>query len=177
MNKIYVTMVLLVLANAGCASERLYVNVVDGEGVPVTNANVHVGFSTSHIVFGGGHDGSSLGGSGHGRTDMDGNAVVKFNCNTSDIEWCVEAEGFYRSEIRKEYFKGENVIIPPAFGYWKLSEHEKHGKIVLYRRKNPQPMYAYARDIERKSPIANGRYGFDLECFDWLPPYDFHPHW
>ena len=171
MNKTCIAMVFFALANAGCASERLYVNVVDDEGCPVTNAIVRVGFSTSHVVFGGGHGGSRSSGHAEGRTDNDGNAVVKFSCNTSDIGWGVEADGFYRSEIRREYFKGENVLIPPAFGYWKLSEHEKHGKIVLYRKKNPQPMYAYTRDIERKAPIANGRYGFDLEYFDWLPPY------
>ena len=41
---------------------------------------------------------------------------------------------------------------------------------VLYRKKNPQPMYAYTRDVNIKSTIANGLYGFDLERFDWLPP-------
>ena len=164
-------MVFFALATAGCASERLYVNVVDDEGCPVTNAIVRVGFSTSHVVFGGGHGGSRSSGHAEGRTDNDGNAVVKFNCNTSDIGWGVEADGFYRSEIRREYFKGENVLIPPAFGYWKLSEHEKHGKIVLYRKKNPQPMYAYTREKVVKSPILNGRYGFDLQLYDWLPPH------
>ena len=164
----------VMLVNAGCATERLYVKVVDDDGGPVTNAIVRVGFSTSHVVFGGGHGGSGSGGHAEGRTDNDGNAVVKFNCTASDIGWGVEADGFYRSEVRREHFKGENVIIPPVFGYWKLSEHEKHGKIVLYRKKNPQPMYAYSssgEDRRVKSPIQNGRYGFDLQLFDWLPPH------
>ena len=40
----------------------------------------------------------------------------------------------------------------------------------MYRKKNPQPMYAYTREMNVKSPISNGRYGFDLQLFDWLPP-------
>ena len=32
-------------------------------------------------------------------------------------------------------------------------------------------MYAYTREMDIKSPIANGRYGFDLQVFDWLPPH------
>ena len=51
-----------------------------------------------------------------------------------------------------------------------LTEHVKRGKAMLYRKKNPQPMFAYTNEIGIQSPIENGRYGFDLECFDWLPP-------
>ena len=162
----------LLLANLGCASERLYVRVVDDEGKPVPNAAVKVGFSTSNVLFGGGHRSrASSGGNAEARTDTNGNAVVKFNCQSSDFGWHVEAAGYYRSEPHREHFKGEDVIIPPAFGFVKLHEHERHGEAVLYRKKNPQPMYAYTRDVNVKSPIANGRYGFDLEIFDWLPPH------
>ena len=50
-------------ALTGCASERLQVAVVDNMGNPVSNATVSVGFSTSHVLFGGGN--SSRGSSGH----------------------------------------------------------------------------------------------------------------
>ena len=53
MSKCRIMMTTLLLANLGCASERLYVKVVDDEGNPVTNGIVHVGFSTSHVLFGG----------------------------------------------------------------------------------------------------------------------------
>ena len=53
--KSYFVIMALLLANAGCASERLYVKVVDDEGNPVTNGIVHVGFSTSHVLWGGGN--------------------------------------------------------------------------------------------------------------------------
>ena len=43
----------VVFAFTGCASERLQVTVVDNMGNPVSNATVSVGFSTSHVLFGG----------------------------------------------------------------------------------------------------------------------------
>ena len=169
MKRCFVILALL-LTSLGCASERLYVKVVDDEGNPVTNAIVKVGFSTSHVLFGGGNSRRSKSGRAEGRTDKEGAAVVKFNCQSSDFGWHVEADGYYRSEFHKEHFKGEDVIIPPSFGFVKLHEHEKRRDIILYRKKDPQPMYAYSRQMVVESPIANGRYGFDLQFFDWLPP-------
>ena len=171
MSKFRIMLTFLLLGNLGCASERLYVKVVNDEGNPVTNGIVHVGFSTSHVLFGGGNSRSSKSGHAEGRTDKNGNAVVKFNCQSSDFGWHVEADGYYRSESHREHFKGEDVIIPPAFAMVKLHEHEKRGEVTLYRKKNPQPMYAYTREMNIKSPITNGRYGFDLQVFDWLPPH------
>ena len=157
---------ILLVACTGCASERLYVRVIDDEDHPVPSATVNVDFTSSRVVLG---DGKSR--HYEAKTDTNGNAVVKFNCTTSDFAWRVEADGYYRGNLHAENFKGEDVIIPPGIGYVVLHEHEKRGEETLYRKKNPQPMYAYTREMGVKSPIANGRYGFDLQCFDWLPPY------
>lgn len=175
MNKGYVAISLLMLANLGCASERLYVMVVDNEGNPVSNATVKVGFSSSHVIFGGGHR-SSGGGDDNvtARTDTNGNAVVKFNCTSSDFGWRVEAEGYYSSESRQEHFKGEDVIIPPAFAYVILHEHEKRRAVTVWKKINPQSMYSYQLsnwpNSRQKVPDSNGRYGFDLKLGAWLPP-------
>jgi hypothetical protein len=166
MNKIRAALLALMLANVGCASERLYVKVVDEEGRPVSNATVNVDFTSSHVVLGKGTDHRY-----EAKTDTNGNAVVKFNCTTSDFGWRVEANGYYRSDVHMENFKGEDVIVPPGLVSVKLHEHEKQGEVKLYRKKNPQPMYAYTREKGVKSPVANGRYGFDLQLFDWLPPH------
>ncbi len=166
MNKIRAALLALMLANVGCASERLYVKVVDEEGRPVSNAAVNVDFTSSHVVLGKGTDHRY-----EAKTDTNGNAVVKFNCTTSDFGWRVEANGYYRSDVHMENFKGEDVIVPPGLVSVKLHEHEKQGEVKLYRKKNPQPMYAYTREKGVKSPVANGRYGFDLQLFDWLPPH------
>ena len=146
------------LANAGCASERLYVKVTDVEGVPVSNAVVHVGFSESHLLFGGGHRGKSVSHHSEAATDTNGNAVVKFNCTSSDFGWRVDADGYYPSNSKKEHFKFEDVIVPPGYGYVILHEHEKHGKVTLWKKKNPQPMIAHYPIERRKVPAASGRY-------------------
>jgi len=157
-------------ALAGCATERLYVKVLDDEGNPVTNGIVRVGFSTSHVLLGGGNSATPKSGHAEGRTDNDGNAVVKFNCQSSDFGWHVEADGYYRGISHSEHFKFDEAIVPPGVGTVILHEHEKKGVAMLYRKKNPQPMFAYSREKEVKAPIENGRYGFDLQVFDWLPP-------
>ena len=77
----------LLVTCTGCASERLCVKVVDDEGLPVSNATVNVYFTSSHIVFGEGTDHHY-----EAKTDTNGNAVVKFNCSTSDFAWRVEAD-------------------------------------------------------------------------------------
>ena len=170
--KRFVMLWALTHALAGCATERLYVRVLDDEGNPVANAAVKVGFSTSHVLFGGGHRSrASSDGNAEARTDTNGTAVVKFNCTSSDFGWHAEADGYYRSDIRTEHFKGEDIMIPPAFGFVKLHEHEKLGEVTLYRKKNPQPMYAHYPIERRKLPKENGRYGFDLAEYDWLPPH------
>ena len=160
---------------AGCASERLQVTVTDSSGSPISNALVSVGFSTSHVLFGGGHASRRSVGHAESRTGTNGIAVVKFNCTSSDFGWYVEADGYYRSDIRREHFKGEDVIIPPVFGYVILHEHEKEGKETLWRRINPQPMYSYHLseawgNAINKIPLKNGRYGFDIRLGAWLPP-------
>ena len=175
MNKSYLVISLFILANFGCASERLYVKVVDNEGNPVTNATVRVGFSTSHVLFGGGHRSRGDGGdNATAQTDTNGNAVVRFNCTSSDFGWYVEADGYYRSDIHQEHFKGEDVIIPPAFGYVILHEHEKRREITVWKKINPQSMYSYQfsnwPNSRQKVPTSNGRYGFDLKLGAWLPP-------
>ena len=166
MTKHPLLLMLMLFVHAGCASERLYVKVIDGDGSPVSNATVNVGFTSGHVVFA---DGKSC--DYEAKTGQDGNAVVSFNGSSSDVYWSVKADGYYPSDTRHETFKVEVVQIPPIFYKVNMLEHEKHGEITLYRKKNPQPMYAYTREMNVKSPIANGRYGFDLKCFDWLPPH------
>ena len=123
--KRFVMLWVLIHALAGCATERLYVKVLDNEGNPVTNGIVRVGFSTSHVLFGGGNSATSKSGHAEGRTDNGGNAVVKFNCQSSDFGWHVEADGYYRGISHSEHFKFDEAIVPPGVGTVILHEHEK----------------------------------------------------
>ena len=155
----------------GCASEKLRVTVVDDMGGPVSNATVRVGFSTSRVLFGGGHSSHDKGGHAMSKTDSNGVATVKFNCTSSDFGWRVVADGYYRGDLHSEHFKFDEIFVPPCFVKVVLHEHEKIGKETLFKIKNPQPMYAHYPVERRKLPKANGRYGFDLAEFDWLPPH------
>ena len=168
MSKCRIMMISLLLANLGCASERLRVTVTDAEGLPVTNAIVRLGFLSGHVVFTWGTSKRY-----EGRTDKDGKAVVRFNCDNSDVEWSVYADGYYSSNPHKEVFQIEVVPIPPAFYKVIMLEHEKEGKATLWKKRNPQPMIAhgvsYVED-QHLIPEENGRYGFDMMKYDWLPP-------
>ena len=149
------------------SSERFRVTVTDSEGLPVTNALVSLGFSAGNVVFA---EGKSY--NYEAKTDTQGKAEIKFDCKSSDFGWAVKADGYYRSDVYTEHFKGEDVIVPPVFVKVVLHEHEKHGEVTLYRKKNPQPMYAYGlyESLKVRWPRENGRYGFDLRLFDWVAP-------
>ena len=159
----------------GCASERLQVTVTDSDGNPISNAVVRVGFSTSHVIFGGGHTSSNKGGQAEAKTDTNGIAVVKFNCTAAEFCWDVKADGFYQGDEHREHFKFEEVVTSPVSGYVILHEHEKEGKATIWRKINPQAMYSYRLseawgNAVNKVPVKNGRYGFDLRLGSWLPP-------
>lgn len=163
----------LVFATTSYAAETLTVTVLDNDGSPVSNATVSVGFSTSNVIFGGGH---SSGGSGKAmaRTDTNGVAVVKFDCKSSDFGWHVEADGYYRGNSHSEHFDFEEIIIPPVFSKVILHEHEKSGTEVLWKKCNPLPMFAHGVECKgdvHKVPNVNGRFGFDMMKYDWLPPW------
>ena len=71
MNKTSVTVSFLLLANLGCASERLYVKVIDDDGCPVTNAVVNVGVPPK-TAFWGSNGPRKKGTSYHALTDVNG---------------------------------------------------------------------------------------------------------
>ena len=66
---------ILSICIVGCASERLQVTVTDSSGNPIPNAVVRVGFSTSHLLFGGGNSRTSKSGYEEGRTDKNVRAM------------------------------------------------------------------------------------------------------
>ena len=132
MNKNCITILVVLVTNIGCASEKLHVKVMDNEGRPVTNAVVKVAFPTSHVLFGGGHT-SGGGGKAEAKTDTNGYAVVRFSCTAAVFSWHAEAEGYYRSSSRKENFRFKEVITSPVSGYVILDEHEKSGAVTLWK--------------------------------------------
>jgi hypothetical protein len=104
-------------------------------------------------------------------TDTNGNAIVKFDGDNSDVHWSVKKDGYYKSGPHKSVFKIDEVIIPPGYYNVIMLEHEKHVSTTLWKKINPVPMYAHYPVERRKLPKENGRYGFDLVEYDWLPPH------
>ena len=149
------------------SSERFRVTVTDSEGSPVTNALVSLGFSAGNVVFA---EGKSY--NYEARTDTQGKAEIKFDCKSSNVGWAVKADGYYRSGPHKETFRIAVNPIPPIFYNVTMLEHEKEVKAMLWKRINPQPMYAYGmyESLKIRWPRENGRYGFDLRLFDWVAP-------
>ena len=178
MKSVLCLMLTIAVSCIGCASEMMCVTVTDSEGIPISNATVDVSFTSGHVVFGRGtpHHYKE-------NTGKDGKAVIKFNCASSDVHWSVVANGYYPSDFYKEVFQVEVVQIPPVFYKVNMLEHEKSGSAVLWKKRNPKPMIAhgvgYVED-QHLIPEENGRYGFDMKKFDWLPPLgkgeiaDFH---
>ena len=169
------------LFNTGCATEKLHVTVIDSEGRAVSNATVTVGVSPTSAFWG------NCNGEGKeykAKTDTNGLAVVRFNCTRARFGWSVETDGYYRSGPFDAFFtKFDEIIVAPGVAKVILHEHEKHDKVTLWKKRNPQPMMAHGVGYEADEhpvPSENGRYGFDMMKFDWLPPLgkgevaDFH---
>ena len=84
--------------------------------------------------------------------------------NNGDGDWHPITERnyvWYNQETRK--------------GVWPLMLHEydKEGRVTLWKKKNPQPMIAHGvgyENDEHPVPRKNGRHGFDMMKYDWLPP-------
>ena len=172
MKKSLAAVIAILLINSGCASESLQVYVSDSEGNTVSNARVVVSVpETTH--FWGSNSRSYKSDRHESLTDSNGVATVRFNCKNFMFYWSVDMDGFYRSDVHTEKFKDfDELYIPPATPKVVLHEHEKTGSVVLYKKKNPQPMYAYGmyESLKIRWPRENGRYGFDLRLFDWVAP-------
>ena len=178
MNKYLTSTLVFCMACSGCASERFRVTVTDGDGLPVSNAVVSLGFSAGHIVFAPGRSYDYK-----ARTDAHGKAEIIFNGRSSRFGWDVKADGYYRNGPHDETLNVEVTQVPPIFYTVTILEHEKERKVTLWKKKNPQPMIVHGvgyEEDEHRVPSKNGRYGFDIMKYDWLPPLgrgeiaDFH---
>ena len=100
MNKLRILLVAIAFAAEGCASERIYVQVADSEGHPVSNATVTVSFTSGHVVL---TDGTAR--NYESMTGTNGTAVIKFDCDNSHVYWSVKKDGYYTSGPHTTVFK------------------------------------------------------------------------
>lgn len=166
MNKI-LSVVTVVFSSvlSGCASELMTVRVVDPEGMPVPNMTVSVRTMNKFIPLGSDRERDYT--TYCAVTDTNGMAKVSFRCVNAGFSWSVRSSnGFYCSDLHREEFKFIDMGIAPPI----LNEHEKTAEVVVWPKRNPQPMYARHQYPSIRVPRSNGRFGFDMKNFDWLPP-------
>lgn len=147
----------------------LTVQVVDTESIPIENASISV-TSLNNINPWECNPSNELS-IYTTKTDKNGIGVIKFRCITGWFDLDVTSDNCYPFiplEIELENFTTATTPIPiptKCFG------DEIFKEIKLFRKKNPQQMYGYSTfGINKKAPYWNGRFGFDLQRFDWLPP-------
>jgi hypothetical protein len=138
-------------------STKFTILVVDEEGKPLSGINIGVGFERN-ITWGTKSSGQQ------GVTDADGRLTFSGESN-GHITYGGRMDGYYPSYYDYDFKElGE-------FG-WKPWNPEL--KIVMRKIENPVPMYA--RDVKKSKkkielPILGQEVGFDLEAYDWVPPY------
>lgn len=101
-------------------------------------------------------------------TDTNGVAKVVFNTPGNHIVAWVDADDCYPDVFHRVTYKAK-----PRMLYWAdFEEREKELSVVLYRKKQPIPLYSYwIGYYDLKSPKGDGRYGFDLQKCDWVAPF------
>lgn len=165
MNKMALLAIFVLSSITGCATERMTVRVVDPEGLPVTGAVVSLRTMNKFIPFG--SDRKRDFDVHLSTTDTNGVAVILFNCLNACFTWAVRASPrYYFSEMHREEFLCTDMGFAPPI----LREHEKTAEVVVWPKINPQPMYARHQFPSIRPPCQNGRFGFDMKVFDWLPP-------
>ena len=162
-----VFLAVLALATAGCASETFTVNVTDFDNVAVTDAVITVKAMNKVILFG--SDKAKDFNRYTALADSNGVATVRFSCPNGHFSWWVTANSCYPSMPFEGSFKNEEKLSSSTVSVV-LNEHDSRGSVRLYRKKTPRPMFAYTAEKKISAPYWDGRFGFDLQCFDWLPP-------
>lgn len=135
---------LIALLNVSCTyifGRTIQARVVDGEGNPVENAEVGMGFLRENT-----------GDSRSGFTDSRGRFSGR-GWDDYGVRVQVEKEGYYDSEIGSRVGGTGNRNI----------------KIELRKKKTPIPMYV--KKVNLAIPEQRKRIGFDLVNADWIPPF------
>ena len=158
--------VLIVVANVAlCDVAEVCVRVSSPDGEPVKNAKVTVRTrkarqapfwaeaEKSVHVF---------------ETDADGCARNRFSCWSARFNCSVMADGYYAVAMPEQVLESEPI---DPFSK-RLIEKSRTLNVVLWRKLNPMPMYAYTCAL-RYTTFGTNRWsscGYDMQLDDWLPP-------
>lgn len=144
------------------AMAKIVCRVVDDDGVPVSNAVVHVWFSSYARPC---DDVDWL-----ADTDSNGYFIAQHRTN-EQVSWLVKKDGYYQTygkiQFRERKIEGSRVVD----GKWQ--PYGETRTVVLKKIKNPGVITVPKCLIRVESIIP--KYGewipFDLERFDWAAPY------
>lgn len=145
------------------AFAELAIRVVDDRGIPVDGANLCVSFATGPV------DGIER----TGQTDKDGRFFANSK-TTSSIWISVHKEGYYRTRLHVD---AQNVPYDVATETRKWSDGPVDTTVVLKKIRNPAKLIVNgALYLRAPIPATNTLMGFNLEKFDWCPPYGVGVH-
>jgi len=139
----------------GCGqSVTITYKVIDEQGLPIAEANVHAGYST-----GGGWSGRpERNNSEQGKTSTDGFFVYKARAR-NEVGAKVSKEGFYDTYSKTVKF-------------WEFEAYKSKNNpliVILKKKINPVPMFA--KHVDTAFPISEGSVGYDLMAGDFVEPY------
>ena len=136
---------------------KVTIRVVGEDGVAISNATVHIGFSQGGNAWIGERKGETF----HGQSDSNGCYSVEAKSEMS-VGGSVEKAGYYRSFW--EYTFGGNYQEIERWEPWNPTN-----AVVLRKIGKPVPMYAKRVDV--RLPAFNVQMGYDLGKGDWVAPH------
>ena len=138
------------------ARGQVTLRVIDSIGNPVDKAHLSVAFwksdSSADVVV------------SEGTTDLKGLFVATGNTIHS-MNYTFTKEGSYETHGTYWFYPGSGrTVVEGRWQPWNPTV-----AVVLKERRNPIPMFA--RKVDVNIPARDKAVGFDLEKFDWVPPY------
>lgn len=145
------------------ASAELDILVVDDMGIPVPEVDMCVSFATGPV------DGIDRA----GRTDKNGRFPA--SCRTTSSIWILaQKEGYYQT---RHHMDAQQVSYDKAIQTHRWSDASVETPIVLKKIRNPAKLMVHGGNLQEMAwPATNTLLGFDLELFDWCPPYGAGRH-
>ena len=134
--------------------------VLDAVGIPVTNTNVHVWFSS----YGRPQDNADW----YVATDTNGVITVSHRTN-EDLSWLVRKEGYYETHGRIQFRDRKKDSPKVKDGEWQ--PYGETRTVVLKRIKNPIEINRHSKCGGLKIPDYNTWIGFDFERYSFVRPY------
>ncbi|MBR4189874.1 MAG: hypothetical protein IKQ55_07935 [Kiritimatiellae bacterium] len=145
------------------AAAELDIHVVDELGCPVPSVDLRVSFAI----------GPAEGMDRSGQTDSEGGFHA--SCRTTGSIWILaQKDGYYQTRLHVD---AQDVPYEEAVKTHRWSNGPVKTTVVLKTIRHPVQLTMNGCGFEEMPwPATNTVLGFDLELFDWCPPYGFGKH-